>query len=160
MTDENKNPETATEDVDYVAAIQELRDKSVPKEQYEKLKGENAKLLKSLINGETIEATEAASSPDIAQLRKDLFSGEGELTNLEYVSKALELRDALIEKGERDPFLPFGHNIAPTPQDIEAANRVAKVMKECVEAADGDSALFTSLLQRETMEAAIPKARK
>lgn len=160
MSEENKNPETETEDVDYVAAIQELKDKSVPKEQYAKLKEENAKLLKSLINGETIEATEADSSPDIAQLRKDLFSGEGELTNLEYVSKALELRDALIEKGERDPFLPFGHNIAPTPQDIEAANRVAKVMKECVEAADGDSALFTSLLQRETMEAAIPKARK
>lgn len=160
MSEETKNPETETEDVDYVAAIQELRDKSVPKEQYAKLKEENAKLLKSLINGETIEATETASSPDIAQLRKDLFSGEGELTNLEYVSKALELRDALIEKGERDPFLPFGHNIAPTPQDIEAANRVAKVMKECVEAADGDSDLFTSLLQRETMEAAIPRARK
>lgn len=159
MEDETTNP-NEQQDNDYIAAINELREKSVPKEQYNKLKEENAKLLKSLINGETIEAPEAPDGPDIAQLRQDLFSGDGQHTNIEYVSKALELRDALIAAGERDPFLPFGHQIKPTAEDIEAANRVAKVMRECIEDADGDSQLFTALLQREIENDTVPPIPK
>lgn len=157
MADEIKNEEQEQE-VDYVAAIQELREKTVSKEQYAKLKEENQKLLKSLINGETIEAPDTSTEPDIGELRKELFNGESQLSNLEYVSKTLELRDALIEQGKPDPFLPFGHRIAPTAQDVEAANRVAKVMKECVDDADGDSSLFTSLLMRQTVD--VPVSRR
>lgn len=159
MEDETTNPNEQQE-TDYIAAITQLRETTVPKEQYAKLKEENAKLLKSLINGDTIEAGEAPSSPDIAALRNDLFSGEAQFTNLEYVTKTLELRDALIEQGKPDPFLPTGHQYAPTPADIEAATRVAKVMRECVDQADGDSALFTSLLMRETVDTPAPRPRK
>lgn len=160
MPENNQNPTPQTDpepqEPDYVAAITELRANTVPKDQYARLKEENAQLLRSLLNGETIEASEAPAEPDISQLRKELFSGEETLTNLEYVTKALELRSAIIERGEPDPFLPVGHQISPTPADIEAANRVARVMQECVDNADGDSALFTSLLMRETMEAQTP----
>ena len=148
------------QDIDYISALNELRNNTVSKEQYEKLKGENAKLLRSLINGDTIDMPDAPSEPDIHQLRKELFSGDASLSNLEYVKKALELRDALIEKGEPDPFLPIGHEIAPTAEDREAAARVAKVMKECVEGADGDSNLFTSLLMRETIDVKSPQTKK
>lgn len=159
MADEN-NPEEEQQQNDYIAALTELRQNTVSKEQYAQLKEENAKLLRSLINGETIEAEDVPSEPDVAELQKTLFGGDAQLSNLEYVTKALELRDALMEQGKPDPFLPVGHQIAPTPGDIEAANRVAKVMKECVDAADGDSALFTSLLMRETQDIPMPNARK
>lgn len=158
MADEAKNQETENPDVDYVAAIQELRDKSVPKEQYAKLKEENAKLLKSLINGETIEGAAAEEQTDVSEIRKQLFNGEAQMTNLEYVTKALELRDALIADGKPDPFLPYGEKIAPTNEDIEAANRVAKVLKECVDYADGDSLIFTNELQRVMVDTA-PKRK-
>lgn len=158
MAEEVKN-ENGTEEVDYVAAIQELRDKSVPKEQYTKLKEENAKLLKSLINGETIEGGATPSAPDIGELRKVLFNGDAQLTNLDYITKTLELRDELIAQGKPDPFLPYGEKIAPTNEDIEAANRVAKVLKECVDYADGDSSIFTNELQRVMIDTA-PRGRK
>lgn len=148
------------QETDYIAAINELKEKTVPKEQYAKLKEENSKLLKSLINGETIEADQEPPAPDVDQLRKELFSGEDQFTNLEYVTKTLELRDALMEQGKPDPFLPIGHQIAPTSSDIEAANRVAKVMRECVDAANGDPDLFTSLLMRETVDTPLSKAKK
>ena len=162
MVEEEKNTTTPKEEqnIDYIAALNELRQNSVPKEQYEKLKDENAQLLKSLINGETIDMPDVPDEPDIAQLRKELFSGDASLSNLEYVTKALELRDALIGAGGPDPFLPVGHEIAPTAEDREAANRVARVMKECVEGADGDSNLFTSLLMRETQDVKMPSASK
>lgn len=155
MADETRTEEQEQE-IDYVQALTELRDSTVPKEQYAKLKEENARLLKSLIDGETIEADAASSGPDVENLRSELFSGDAQLTNLEYVTKALELRDALIEQGKPDPFLPAGHQITPTAADIEAANRVAKVMKECVDAAEGDSTIFTSLLMRATVDVPMP----
>lgn len=147
MADETIRTEEQQE-TDYIAAITELREKTVPKEQYAKLKEENSKLLKSLINGEAIEGIEDTSTPDVSELRTQLFGGEAELNNLEYVTKALELRNALIAEGKPDPFLPYGEKIAPTNEDIEAADRVAKVLQECVEYADGDSTIFTNELQR------------
>lgn len=159
MANEN---ETLQEDQeqDYIEALTKMRENSVPKEQYAKLKEENAKLLKSLLDGETIENSDASAAPDVATLRKELFNGEDSLSNLDYVTKALQLRQALIDEGKPDPFLPIGHQIAPTVSDIEAANRVAKVMQECVDEADGDSALFTSLLMRETVDSPSPRNRK
>lgn len=155
---ENETNVTETEEVDYVAAIQELKNNSVPKDKYSKLKEENSKLLKSLINGETIDV-EQPQEADVGQLRKELYSGDVENTNLDYIEKTLKLRDELIARGEPDPFLPFGHHISPTNEDVEAANRVAKVLKDCLDYADGDSAIFTNELQRVMIDTA-PRARK
>lgn len=155
MAEEILNNE-ATEQVDYIQAIQELKSSTVPKEQYAKLKEENSKLLKSIINGESIEANELPEKSDIAGLRKELFGGEVEFNNLEYVSKVLELRDAIIEeKGpDADPFLPSGRKVMVDNNDRECAERVAAVLKDCVEFADGDSGVFTAELQRRTQDAA------
>lgn len=156
MTEEVKT--TETQEVDYVQAIQELKANSVPREQYAKLKDENSKLLRSLINGETIEATQASGKSDITQLRKDLYGGESHFTNLEYVSKVLELRDAVIESGGQDPFLPYGSKVLPDKNDVECANRVAAVLQDCIEYADGDSGVFTAEVQRRMLDAA-PKRK-
>lgn len=150
--------ETTTEEVDYVQAIQELKANSVPKEQYAKLKAENSKLLNSLINGETIEAGSLPEKPDISKLRKELFDGDAQLTNLEYISKTLELRDAIMESGGTDPFLPVGHKVLPDDNDIACANKTAAILKECVEFADGDSGVFTAELQRRMIDTA-PKRK-
>lgn len=159
MEDENTTQEEQQE-LDYVAALTELREKSVPKEQYAKLKEENAQLLKALINGETIEGIPQASESDVDELRKQLFSEEAQLTNLEYVTKTLELRDAIISKGDPDPFLPVGHQISPTNDDIEAADRVAKILRNCIEYADGDSTIFTNELQRVMIDTGPKKPKK
>lgn len=57
-----------------------------------------------------------------------------------------------MAEGKPDPFLPVGNQIAPTDDDIAAAERVAKVLQECVDYADGDSAVFTNELQRRTID--------
>lgn len=147
-----------TEEVDYVQAIQELKANSVPKEQYAKLKAENSKLLNSIINGESIEASELSEKTDIGELRKELFNGDAQFTNLEYVSKVLDLRDAIIQQGGTDPFLPHGTKVVIDDNDIACANKVASVLKECVEYADGDSGVFTAELQRRTIDVA-PKRK-
>lgn len=148
-----------TDNTDYIEALKEMKEKTVSKEAYAQLKEENKKLLQSLINGETIDAHTAQDTPDVEQLRKDLFSRDGNLSNLEYAEKALQLRETLIEEGKPDPFLPYGHHISPTNEDIEAANRVAKALKDCIDYAEGDSDLFTSELQRNMVDVPIPRAK-
>lgn len=155
--EENKTPEV--EEIDYVQAINDLKASTVKKEQYDKLKEENSRLLKSIINGETVDmpATEPA---DVDKLRQDLFNQDNDMSSLEYITKALQLRDALMARGEADPFLPVGKNITPTDEDINTANRVADVFADCVEYAQGDPSAFTAELMRRTVDVAPGRARR
>ena len=144
--------------VDYIEAIKEIKENSVDKSLYEELREKNKQLIKALATGQTLE-DEKEEAVDIKKLRAELYSEDSDLSNLEYAKKTLELRDALIAEGGRDPFLPWGEKIIPTQQDVEAANRVYEVMKECIDYADGDNAVFTNELQRRTIDVTLPKRR-
>ena len=146
------------QEVDYIQVIKELKEKTVSKDQYAKLKAENAKLLNSVLNGESVDVT-VPEKPDINELRKSLFTEDNGLNNIQYVEKMLQLRDAVIEQGKPDPFLPFGHHVNPDNVDIEAANRVATIYRECLDYADGDNAIFTNELQRRMIDVA-PRGRR
>ena len=157
MNEEN-TVQNAVEDntPDYIGEIQKLRDSTVSKEDYERLREENKRLISSLAKGETID--KPAPKPDINELRKRVFDNEHQ-SNLEYWGAVLELRDAVIGSGAPDPFLPQGHKVVPTTEDFECANRVAAVVKECIDYADGDSQLFTNELMRRTVEVAPTNRR-
>ena len=147
---------------DYIEQIKRLKESSVSKDDYNKLKADNKKLIDALANGSQLESvvdSKVSSVDKINELRTKLCSKGSNLDNLEYCKTAVELRDALIEKGERDPFLPFGHNVVATDSDHETAERVANVMRECIDYADGDSDIFTSELQRRTVDVGIPKKK-
>lgn len=150
---------TETPDVDYINAIQELQANTVSKDLYDKLKDEKQRLLNALVKGEKIEGPKKAE-PNIGELRQKLFDKDSQMSNLEFVSKSLELRDALIEKGEPDPFLPIGSRIAPTNEDLQQAENVAQVYRECIEYAQGDSEVFTNELMRRTVDAMPSRARR
>lgn len=138
--------------VDYIKVINDLKKTTVSKDQYNKLKEENERLLDSLINGDSIHV-DKDKPVDINDLRKTLFNDTGKtMTNLEYVSTALKLRSALIAAGEKDPFLPHGDKVSITPDQIDAAEQAAQVFQECVNFADGDSGIFTAELQRRTKD--------
>ena len=137
---------------DYLAAINELKQNSVNREDYNKLKAENKKLLDSIVNGTSVEV-QSQQRKSIEELRAAYLKEDQ--TNLEYISNALKLREALISEGKPDPFLPIGEQILPTDEDVAAANKVASVLQECVDYAEGDSAVFTNELQRRLVDVKI-----
>lgn len=130
----------------YIDEIAKLKKETVSIEDYKKLEAENKNLLNSIVNDLNPKKEEDKEVADINELRKRLRKDDP--SNLEYVKNVLELRDAVISSGGNDPFLPYGKKIVPTNDDIEAANRVATVLKECVDYANGDSLLFTNELYR------------
>ena len=145
---------------DYLAAIKELKENSVNRSEYDKLRAENKRLIDTVVNGlpgQEEQVVVKHSKEQIDDLRNELFNSPRELTNLEYVTKAMELREALIENGEPDPFLPVGKQISPTRDDIEGAEKVAQVYKECIDYAEGDSEVFTNELMRRTRDVKLPR---
>ena len=145
---------------DYLAAIKELKQNSVDRSEYDKLRAENKKLIDAVVNGQPGQEEPAVSKhskEQIDDLRNDLFNSPRELNNLEFITKTMELREALMENGEPDPFLPVGKQISPTRDDIEGAEKVAQVYKECIEYAEGDSEVFTNELMRRTRDVKLPR---
>ena len=150
----------------YIDALEEQKKNSVSKDEYEALKRENQELFNAVLNGGSLQSgsPKVDEKPDIKQLREDLYGGKKQLNNLEFAKKTLELRKALMDEGEIDPFVPVGQNITPDADDFEAAERVASVIQECIDTSEGDSGVFTNLLQLKTAEAmprvAMPKFMK
>lgn len=160
MADEEKVVTGTVDDntQDYLAAIKELKENSVDRSEYDKLKAENKKLIDAVVNGQPGDVESKPQLRDPAAIREELFNHEH--NNLDYVKLALELRSSLIAEGKPDPFLPMGSQIAPTADDVEKAEKVAQVYQECIDYAEGDSKLFTQELMRRTNTSVFDRVGK
>ena len=148
MTDEKQinDAGTVVDNTDYIEAIQTLKQNSVDRSKYEELRAENKRLLQAVVNGQPAEERVEVAKPDINELRKALVKEDQ--TNLDYITNALKLREAVIAEGGEDPFVPVGSKYTPTAADYERANRVATVLQEMVDEADGDPQVFLNEYQR------------
>ena len=138
---------------DYIDMYNELKANSVSKEKYEQLEKEKKGLIEALKNGSQVNVVEPKEEVNIDELRKDLYGNpEKQMSNLEYIEKTLKLRNALIERGEPDPFMPNGHEYQFDQRDQDKANYVAQVYQECIDYAQGNDQLFTQELMRRTKD--------
>lgn len=136
----------------YIEEIENLKKNTVSITEYQKLKDENKQLFESLKNNIGDDGSSDSDDQNISidELRKSLFNEDND--NLEFWKKSLMLRNRLIEEGQQDPFLPIGHNVVPTQEDVDAANRVAEGIEQCIKYAKGDPVVFTNELQRITID--------
>lgn len=154
---DQENIEEDPKDIDYIKAITDLKKNSVARDEYNRVVEENKNLLKTLVEGGQIEEPKN-DPPDISELRKKLFSDE-DLSNYEYVDTVLQLRDALIANGERDPFLPVGDQVEVTSDMIQGAQDTADALREMLDFADGDSRIFTAEYQRRVRDNSVVSLR-
>ena len=154
-----ENPLKGIEE-DYIEQIKNLKQNSVPKETFEALEAEHKRLIGELVNGQGPTVEVITSKPDIAQMRRELYDPNAQFSNIEYCSRTLALRKAIMDEGEMDPFLPIGPNVKPTSADEEAAQRVADVIQECLDIADGNNDIFTAALQSRMTDNIMPTRRK
>lgn len=139
----------------YIDTIAEMKKNSVKRDEYDKLRSENRRLLDALASGKEIEMPKEEKL-DVNELRKKLFGKNADLSNIDYVDTALKLRNALIERGERDPFLPTGSHVSETADMYEKAQNVADLLQDCVDFADGDSGVFTARYQSMVKDTVLP----
>lgn len=140
----------------YLDEIANLKQTTVSKEDYNKLLNENRNLLKSIVEGKTQDTTvEEQPSRDINDILND-FNGDS--TNLDHIKAVLELHDKRLEQGIND-FVPMGHNISPTDEDIEDAQQVYDFLQDLVKTADGNADVFNNEYQRRVKDIPLPKRK-
>ena len=150
----NVEKEPTAVEKNYLEVIKKMKENMVLKSDYDEAINENRKLAEQLmrIPSPTEEAAAKAKPKVDVNKLKEKFSAATQMTNLEFVDTALQLRDALIEDGKPDPFLPVGRRISPTEDDIKKASKVAEAFQYCVDAAQGDPAIFNMELMRITRD--------
>lgn len=157
---EDKQEQPAAADL-YLQELNNLKANSVKKEDYDKVVEERNKLIKAAAErtfspeGEEDEAAKLAKESEaskarrqrIDELGKKFRNTDGNITNLEYIQDALELRKLVLEesKGQNDLFV--NPNASPTNESYEHAARTADVLQQCVDFAKGDPRVFTTVLQ-------------
>lgn len=149
---EKQNPDNEPEMTanEYINQINDLKEKTVSREEYERIKNDNRELAKALINGTGANIpgiTKPEQKPDLDDLRKKLFTKKSK-NDLEYFTNLLALRDGVMADGQPDPFLPINREFRATAQDEADAERIATQIKEAIEYADGDPAVFSNDLRR------------
>ena len=153
MEKEQERIESENENTDYIEAIKQLKENSVSKEQYEKVKEDNKKLLNAVLNGQTVEQEQKKESVeelqnDLRTLKKNLANAqESGMSNLEYVDKALRYRDKALALGLMDPFVP-NSPLGPDDNDFQTAQKVADRLKEIVDQSEGNPAVFRNLFEQ------------
>lgn len=161
---ENENMEIngeTTDNIDYIETIKQLKQTTVPRTEFDKIKAENKQLLSTLLEGgELTTAVEAPQKRSSDEIRKELFGDASDnMSNLTFAQKALELRDAILDEGGIDPFVPQGNNIVAEDSDYAAAEKVAEALRSCIDYANGDSDVFTNELMRITADISPVAAR-
>lgn len=153
---ENENGTAATTLEEALAEIEKLKETSVPREEYDKERENNRTLLKKIVDGRYDEEEDEDPDPEPVDLKKAAKAvTSGNLPNLEYARRALAYRDACIEQGKGDPFLPIGEHAERASTDAGKADRVAELLRHCVEYADeagGDNEVFTNELTRHLVD--------
>lgn len=142
----------------YIAAINELKANTVTKDRFLKLQEENKQLLNSLVNGQSInQPAEASTEPSIEDLKSHLQE-EG-LTNLDYVTTSLKLRNKVLAEEGIDMYCPNGAKYVSTYEDKVTAQAVADAFQEMIDLADGSTEIFNSEFQRRVKDVPIPKRK-
>ena len=107
--------------------LMEYKRKHVTREEYEREKARADSYLRAILENRESEIAgmEGTVQPvDPNDIAKKMFVPDNGMSDLEYVTNALALRDARIAAGERDPFLPDNYD----DQDVQIAQNVAEVL--------------------------------
>lgn len=156
MTDnENIVTDVENNDTDYIAVIQEMRENTVSRDEYNKLKAENKKLFSALAAGEKIEVPKEPTKT-IDELRADVRKAE---SSLDGWKACLALRDAVLEKTGQDVFVATGTKIIPTDEDRTKATHVAETVKGWIEESGDDPFVFANIMSRNIIDS-VPSRRK
>lgn len=146
MSDLNETMTNEQDNTVYIQTIQELKENSVDRKIYDKLKGERDMLIKSLANGDTLATAESVQVRSLAECKEDFLTKT--TSQCEYMERVLALRDAAMREGQSDPFVAEGHHVKPTAYDYQRAQEIADIYRECLDYAGGDDQIFMNEINR------------
>ena len=131
---------------EYIDAITKLKETTVSKDLYNKLKEENKKLLDSIVNGSDVDVPKnKPEKPDIKALYDKLMDADHPLDNYEYMKTFMEIKNAVQEEHGVDPTVPVGRKFSPEAADLielqQANDTFSEILSNCEDNRDFMDAL-------------------
>lgn len=159
---ENENQNQNLMEQDYLETIKHLKENSVPKEEYDKLRGEHKKLLSSYLNGDNYESQEEEEKEEEEPVKRskeeilksinenlaEVFTEDNHLSNLENAKAIIKYHDDYMELTGTDPFANQGSQYETSSQDKISPQKTYDYLKQCVEESGGDERAFDVAFQR------------
>lgn len=143
MSEENiqQAVDESNADNDLVEALKQVKANSVSKDDYNKLRADNKKLIDALVSGEQLSQPQMPAQRSVEDLQKAIYEHKG--SDLEMASDILELYDRQKEMGN-NLFISSTNNMSPSEvQDAEYnAEAVANYLRDVVNKCEGDSKKF------------------
>ena len=163
MNEENKTPQGTTETetdpaTHYAEELRKIRESSVPRQQYDDLKKQNDTLARSLANRTFAPPEEKKAEPepvDLDKLRKRLFTTKQR--GLAFWTDAITLQEELAKRTPGyDMFAGSGASSEPpSTMAREASAQLQRIVKECIDLANGDPDVFDAHLQSRIVQPAF-----
>ncbi len=158
---ETMEPQVETPDTNYVKIIQDLKRTTVSRDEYNRVLEDNRMLANALATTpereeeSTDDSAKVATDEEVQALRDKLYNQScGGMSNLDSMETILDLRDAVLSRGDRDPFLPTAEDYVETEEDCEDCQiRAAALRQICDYARTAptkiqQNAVFNSELKR------------
>lgn len=159
---ENENENQNLVEQDYLEAIKQLKDTTVSKEDYDKLREEHKKLLSSYLNGDNYDVPkdEEKEEEEVVKRSKEeilksinenlaeVFTEDNHLSNLENAKAIIKYHDDYMELMGTDPFANQGNQYETSSQDKISPQKTYDYLKQCVEESGGDERAFDVAFQR------------
>ena len=158
MNEQIEENAVVEEGQDYIEAIKTLKSNTVPKEEAEKLKAENKRLLEALTNGETIE--QSATKKEFNEEEVMSIITNPNSRDLDFFKSLISLREHKLETENIDIFAGKGTQYQPVPNESQKIENVVNCINHCIEYADGDPDAFDTELDRITIKNIKPKLKK
>ena len=148
------------DDIDLAKQLADLRENFVSREDYNKVVKDRTILIEAIKEGREGDLIpQPEEKVDADALVKELLVQDNTMSDIEYMTKVLQVRDERIKAGQRDPFLQENYE----ERDVESANNFADTVRECIELANGDNAsfiaLFNSRIKDTPMRPGSPRIR-
>jgi hypothetical protein len=126
-----------------ISDIADVKKNMVPREEYERLSQDNAKLRHALLTGVTEKVVEPLKSA--AELKKEYAEAiKAGVTNVKGFETALKLREAVINETGKDPFMTE----ALMRIDPDFGERVAGALADMVDKSDGNPQMFNAFMSQ------------
>lgn len=143
---------------EFKKAYQELKDNTVPKEEFDKANERIAEMTRALIDGTKYSAPkggEPVKEKSVKELAKE-FTEDG-IDNLEVAKRALAYREAVIKEFGVDPMVDI-HSEDPEG-DAQKAQNYVDVLTECIDNSGGSNTVFTAMFNERIKDTPIANAK-
>lgn len=153
LNNERIEEENAMDADSYIEALKKMKETTVSKDEYDRLKIENRKLLNSLANGEYQEQSKQEEKIPTREECYKAYRKNDFKSDLDYWKNMCELRKATINEYGLDPTVTGSYGVTPTGErleseygEAEAMENQFEIIESIIEASEGNPRTFDILM--------------